>query len=101
MRSRALLFAVWAAIAAVSLPTAVVRAQSPAGPWQVEVRELLSRRAAAVASRDERAFVATMAEAPQSFKRDRLTWFRRTKPLPVGVYRLDYTGEELGELTLA
>ena len=98
MRSRAP--AAWLAVTALFLPVAV-RAQTPPRAWQQEVRDLLARRAAAVVARDERTFIATMAAAPAAFKRDRLTWFRRMGPLPIGVYRLDYTGEEYGELTRA
>jgi len=87
-----------ACVAALLAPLAV-RAQSPSEPWQFEVRALLARRAAAVVSGDERAFAATMGAAPQAFRTDRMTWLRRMRVLPIGVYRLDYTQEEYGELT--
>jgi hypothetical protein len=75
------------------------RAQSPGTTWQQQVRELLNRRAAAVVSGDQRTFLATMADAPKEFRDDRMTWFRRIRALPIGVYKLDFTEEEYGELT--
>ena len=86
---------------AVALGVAFVpaRAQSPERSWQDEVRELLNRRGAAVVSGDQRAFEETMADAPEEFRTDRLTWFRRIRTLPIGVYELDFTEEEYGELT--
>jgi hypothetical protein len=74
-------------------------AQTPERAWEDEVRELLARRSAAVVSGDERAFAATMEGAPAAFRTDRITWFRRMRALPIGVYKLDFTGEEYGELT--
>ena len=76
-----------------------VQAQTPSRPWMVEVREMLARRSAAVVSGDERTFAATMDGAPQAFRSDRLTWFRRIRALPIGVYSLDLTQEEYGDLT--
>jgi hypothetical protein len=75
------------------------RAQTPARAWQEEVREMLGRRSAAVMSGDERTFAATMDGAPDSFRRDRLTWFRRIRALPIGVYTLDFNEEEYEDLT--
>ena len=69
--------------------------------WQDEVREMLGRRAEAVLSGDERTFLATMRAASTAFRRDRQTWFRRIRALPIGVYRLDFVEDEYGELTRA
>jgi hypothetical protein len=90
----------WLTVAALLAP-AGVRAQTPPGAWQDQVRDLLARRAAAVLAGDVTAFTATMAAAPAAFKKDRLTWLRRMRVLPIGVYRLDFTAEEYGELTRA
>ncbi len=73
--------------------------QSATPGWQDEVREMLRRRADAVLSGDEQAFLATMRAASTAFRRDRQTWFRRMRALPIGVYRLDFTEDEYGELT--
>jgi hypothetical protein len=81
------------------LAPAAVHAQTPTRDWVDEVRDMLKRRSAAVVSGDERAFAATMAGAPQAFRGDRLTWFRRMRALPIGVYSLDLTQEEYGDLT--
>ena len=67
--------------------------------WQDEVREMLRRRAAAVVTGDERTFMATMSDAPAGFRHDRQAWFRRSRALPIGVYRLDFTEDEFGEVT--
>jgi len=88
-------------LATVLLAPLASRAQSPPRAWQDEVRDLLTRRAAAVLTDDERAFSATMADAPDAFRRDRIGWLRRMRVLPIGVYSLDYTGEEYEELTRA
>ena len=72
--------------------------QTAARPWQDEVRDLLTRRAAAVMSGDEGAFRATMTGASEAFVRERLTSFRRLRSLPVGLYRLDMTQEEYEDL---
>jgi hypothetical protein len=101
VRSRSNLAARLIAIGALLGPFLSAQAQSPARNWQDEVRELLARRSSAVVSGDERAFVATMADAPDEFRKGRLTWFRRMRALPIGVYKLDFTEEEYGELTRA
>jgi len=62
---------------------------------------MLARRAAAVVHQDETTFAATMAGAPEDFKQNRLTWLRRMRVLPIGTYRLDFTGEEFAEVTRA
>ena len=67
--------------------------------WEAEVREMLEARADAVSKGDERAFLATMTEAPDAFREDRSTWFRRLRALPLGHYSLDFTQEEYSELT--
>ena len=95
MRSR---FAAIIGLVALIGPLAA-RAQTPSTHWEDEVRAMLARRAGAVVSGDERAFAATMYAAPKEFRGDRLTWFRRFRSLPIGVYRLDFTEEEFGDLT--
>lgn len=92
-------------VLALAATTLGAPAQSP-GPsatpaWEAEVRQLLERRAQAVVSGNEAAFVATMEAAPENFRRDRLEWFRRLRTLPLGDYRLEFTQEEYGELTRA
>ena len=94
-----LLLAVTVSHTAASGQSSSPQAASPG--WQDEVREMLRRRGAAVLSGDERAFLATMQEAPDSFRRDRQAWFRRARTLPLGVYRLDFSEDEYGELTRA
>ncbi|MFY9587251.1 MAG: hypothetical protein WAT66_07345 [Actinomycetota bacterium] len=73
--------------------------QSATRGWQDEVREMLRRRADAVVSGDEAAFMGTMRDAPSGFRSDRQTWFRRSRALPIGVYRLDFAEDEFGEVT--
>ena len=92
----------WIALVAVASPFGA-RAQTaaPAAGWQDEVTAMLTRRAAAVLAQDTKAFTATMAAAPAAFKRDRLTWLRRMRVLPIGVYRLAFSGEEFEEVTRA
>lgn len=70
-------------------PLAGARASSSAqADWRAQVSELLERRAAAVRANDEPAFMATMAGAPEAFRVDRRTWFRRMQVLPIGRYAL-------------
>lgn len=104
---RSLRPAAWLLIAALLSGVAPAPAQTPIPSaalsatlgWQDEVREMLRRRADAVVSGDERAFMATMRDAPAGFRRDRQAWFRRSRALPIGVYRLEFTEEEFGEVT--
>ena len=100
----------WFAVAAFLVPVPTL-GQSPsgtatptAGPsvtpgWEDEVRAMLARRAQAVLKGDEKAFLATMDGAPESFRTDRLTWLRRMRALPLGTYRLDFAQDEFAELT--
>ena len=102
MRARFVGFLTPLIVVALIAPVGVrAQTRTPSGSWQVEVRAMLARRAAAVVGDDERTFNATMAGAPAAFRTNRLTWFRRMHVLPIGVYRLDYTGEEYGEVTRA
>jgi hypothetical protein len=93
----------WLFLAALVLPISQSPAQTPtrsASPdWQDEVRAMLRRRAEAVVSGDEATFMATMRDAPNGFRTDRQTWFRRSRALPIGVYRLDFSEDEFGEVT--
>src|SRR5213593_2929989 len=76
--------------------------QTPTSPaWVPEVRAMLARRAAAVEKGDEKAFLASVAGASQSFVQKQRDWFTRFRSLPIGVYRLDFTQDEYGELTRA
>jgi len=95
---------IWIALAAVVAPAGATAAQTPPSQsigWQDEVRAMLGRRAAAVLAQDEKTYSSTMAAAPAAFKRNRLSWLRRMRVLPIGVYRLDFTGDEFGEVTRA
>ena len=99
MRTRPNVLASIACGLALLAPSFAARAQTATTSWQQQVREVLDRRAAAVVSGDQRTFLATMADAPKEFRDDRMTWFRRMRTLPIGVYKLDLTEEEYGELT--
>jgi hypothetical protein len=102
MRRPPLLTLAWLAVAALLAPVgSVAQTSTPsqAGTWEDDVRALLQRRAQAVVAGDEAAFTETMAGAPGAFKRDRITWLRRLRALPLGEYRLEFTQDEYAELT--
>src|SRR5436309_5228847 len=84
--------------AAQSTPTPSASVSATPG-WEDQVRAMLARRAAAVLKGDVTTFLETMRDAPDGFRRDRLAWFRRSRALPIGVYRLDFAQDEYGELT--
>jgi hypothetical protein len=89
------------ALLALGLPARAQAPQPSGAPWRSEVQALLDRRAAAVRSGDERAFLDTMAGAPEAFRRERLESFRRLRSLPLGDYRLELAPDELDEVTRA
>jgi hypothetical protein len=95
------LFATFAVLCVIAPSLAVAQQTAGEAAWPVEVRRMLDRRAAAVLAGDERTFQETMAAAPAAFKRERLTWLRRLRALPLGTYRLDFPQDEYAELTRA